>query len=154
MDQAKVALIKNEFVSAVKKLQAGQKGNWGKMNAQQMVEHVTDIFDVASGKIHFPFLSPVEHLPKLKAFLWSDKQFRENTKAPVEIIAEEPVPARNKTIGASIEELQKSIDDFFDYFKEDELKTTVHPVFGSLNFEEWVQLQDKHLMHHGRQFGL
>jgi Protein of unknown function (DUF1569) len=154
MNQTKVAFIKNQFVSAVKKLQADQAGNWGKMNAQQMLEHVTDIFDVASGKIHFPFVSPVEHLPKLKAFLWSDKQFRENTKAPTEILSEEPVPVRSKTMELAIDALQKSTDDFFNYFKEDELKTTVHPVFGALNFEEWIELQYKHLMHHGRQFGL
>jgi DinB superfamily len=154
MDQEKIAFVKSEFVSLTKKLESTQMGHWGKMNAQQMVEHITDIFDVAAGKTHFPLVSPVEHLPKLTAFLWSDKQFRENTKAPVEIIAEEPLAARNKTMELAIEELQKSTDDFFNYFNDDGLKTTVHPVFGALNFEEWVQLQHKHLMHHGRQFGL
>ncbi len=154
MNQEKLAFIKSEFISLTKKLQSAQTGRWGKMNAQQMVEHVTDIFDVAAGKIQFPLVSPVEHLPKLKAFLWSDKQFRENTKAPVEILGEEPVPVRNKTMELAINELQKSTDGFFGYFKDDELKTTVHPVFGALNFEEWVELQHKHLMHHGRQFRL
>jgi hypothetical protein len=154
MGQEKIAFVKSEFVSLTKKLESTQMGNWGKMNAQQMVEHVAAIFDVAAGKTHFPLVTPVEHLPKFKAFLWSDKQFRENTKAPVEILGEEPVPVRNKTMESAIDELQESTDGFFSYFKDDELKTTVHPVFGALNFEEWVELQHKHLMHHARQFGL
>jgi Protein of unknown function (DUF1569) len=50
--------------------------------------------------------------------------------------------------------LQKSIAEFIDYFKDDISKTTLHPVFGELNFEEWILLHYKHMLHHGKQFGL
>jgi hypothetical protein len=50
--------------------------------------------------------------------------------------------------------LQKSITAFEDYFKDDKLKTALHPVFGELNFGEWVLLHYKHVTHHLRQFGL
>jgi hypothetical protein len=62
------------------------------MSAQQMVEHITDVFCVSSGKIQFPITTPQPLLDKAKAFLNSDKMFRENTKSPV--LPEEPTPAR------------------------------------------------------------
>lgn len=59
------------------------EAKWGKMNLQQMVEHVTDFFNVSNGKIQLPFLSPEEHLPKLKAFLHSDKEFQGKYKSTI-----------------------------------------------------------------------
>ncbi|MEI9954953.1 MAG: DUF1569 domain-containing protein [Ferruginibacter sp.] len=154
MDAAKLAFIEHKFVPLASNLFADAKGKWGKMNAQQMVEHLTGFFKVSSGKLHFQLVTPEEHLPKFKEFLRSDKEFRENTKAPLEIIGEEALPLRNSNMNEAIGALQKSIDEFIAYFKDDVSKTTSHPVFGSLNFEEWVLLHYKHLMHHGKQFGL
>ncbi|MGC4100903.1 DUF1569 domain-containing protein [Ferruginibacter sp.] len=154
MDAAKLEFIQTGFVPLVKGLKADTAGNWGKMNAQQMLEHVAGFFAVSAGKIHFPLVSPSEHMPKLKAFLLSDKQFRENTKAPTSVIGEEPLPVRTNNMEEAVAKLQYSIDGFIAYFKGDPYKTTLHPVFGELNFEEWVLLHYKHLMHHGRQFGV
>ena len=55
---------------------------------------------------------------------------------------------------AAINELQKSINEFVEHFAADKNITTTHPVFGPLNFEEWVLLHYKHVTHHLRQFGL
>ncbi len=122
------------------------------MNAQQMVEHVSSFFKVSTEKIHFPLTTPLEHLPKYKEFLLSEKEFRENTKAPV--LAEEPLPLHYSSMKGAVDELKKSVDDFFDFFKGDASKTTLHPAFGKLNFDEWVQLHHKHVIHHLKQFGL
>lgn len=152
MNEQKAAFIKNEFIPLFKKLKGDEKVNWGKMNAQQMIEHVSAFFKVSTGKISFPLTTPVEHLPKYKEFLWSEKEFRENTKAPV--LPEEPLPIHYSDIHAAIDDLQKSVDNFFIYFKNDLSKTTLHPAFGELNFDEWVQLHHKHITHHLKQFGL
>lgn len=148
----KINFIKNEFVVLVATLNAITKGNWGLMNAQQMIEHVSDFFKVSTQKIIFPLVTPIEHLPKYKEFLWSDKEFKENTKAPV--LPTEPFAARNTTIQAAIDELQNDINDFFVFFEKDETIKTIHPAFGELNFEEWVQLHYKHTLHHAKQFSL
>jgi hypothetical protein len=84
----------------------------------------------------------------------SDKEFRENTKAPASVISEEAQPLRYANMPEALVNLQQSIKAFEDYFKDDESKTTLHPVFGELNFEEWVLLHYKHVTHHLRQFGL
>ena len=154
MDTAKKNFIKSGFSEFAQSLSADAMGNWGKMNAQQMVEHITDFFYVSTGKIQLPVITPQEHLPKAKAFLLSDKEFRENTKAPAEILGEEPSPVRNESLETAIIKLQKSIDKFFEYFHSNPDAVTTHPVFGSLNFDEWVLLHYKHVRHHSRQFGL
>ena len=152
MTKEKKSFLKNELIVLVNKLKGDEKGKWGKMNAQQMIEHVAGFFKVSTGKIHFPLTTPAEHLPKYKEFLLSDKEFRENTKAPV--LPEEPLPLQYATMPEAINDLTKSVDDFFAFFKNDPSKTTLHPAFGELNFNEWVQLHLKHVTHHLKQFGL
>jgi len=154
MDALKLDFIQNQFILLLDNLPASTEGKWGKMNAQQMVEHVTGFFKISTNKLHFPLVSPSEHLPKLKAFLLSDKEFRENTKAPTSVIGEEALPVRTNSMEEAIAMLQQNIAEFIDYFEGDSYKTTLHPVFGELNFEEWVLLHYKHMMHHGKQFGL
>lgn len=152
MTNEKKYFLKNDLIRSIKKLNGNEMGKWGKMNAQQMVEHVSDFFKVSTGKIIFPLVTSTEHLPKYKEFLMSEKQFRENTKAPV--LPEEPFPLRQSTMQQALDELEESIKNFFEFFRNDPSKTTLHPAFGELNFDEWVQLHYKHLVHHLKQFEL
>jgi len=154
MDQQKLDFLTQQFIPLLKNLPADAMGKWGKMNAQQMTEHVAAFFYVSAGKIKFDLVTPAEHLPKYKEFLLSDKEFRENTKAPASVLGEEPLPLRNNNMDEAIAGLQKSIDEFVDHFKDDANKKTGHPVFGELNFEEWVLLHHKHVTHHLKQFNL
>lgn len=152
MDEAKLNFIQNDFVRLVSTLDNNATGKWGKMNAQQMTEHVADFFKISTNKIKLPFVSSPEHLEKLKAFLYSDKEFRENTKAPV--LPDDPFPVRSSSMKDSVEELQREIADFIALFKKETGLITQHPVFGNLNFEEWILLHYKHVRHHAKQFGL
>jgi hypothetical protein len=153
MDRNKLNFIQHELTVLLNNLPAGKAGNWGKMNAQQMVEHLSVFFKVATKKIRFPMVTPVESLPKYKEFLLSDKEFRENTKAPV--LPDEPFALRHPSMQNAIKELQGEIDDFILFFENAKPGTTTqHPVFGDLNFEEWVLLHYKHVIHHTKQFGL
>ena len=83
MTDAKKAFLKDDLLHIINNLNGDEMPGWGKMNAQQMIEHVSGFFRVSTQKIHFPLTTPVEHIPKYKEFLLSDKEFRENTKAPV-----------------------------------------------------------------------
>ena len=154
MNQEKFNFLKNKFLPLLKNLPADAKGKWGKMNGQQMVEHVSGFFAVSYEKLKFPLVTPVEHLPKYKEFLMSEKEFRENTKAPDNVLPDEPPPLRNASMDEAIKALEKSVHYFFTYFSENPDKKTLHPVFGELNFAEWVQLHHKHIIHHLKQFGL
>lgn len=152
MDQSKLTFISTEFMPLIRTLSPDTPMKWGKMNAWQMVEHVAGFFRVSTNKLHFPLVTPVEHLPKYKEFLLSDKEFRENTKAPV--LPEEPLPVQFESFDIAVKELENEIKDFLDKFTNDPHFTSLHPVFGELNFDEWVLLHYKHVVHHAKQFGL
>lgn len=152
MDSQKFQFIKTEFTQLIKNLPAEATGKWGKMTAQQMVEHVAGFFKVSTNQLHFPLVTAAEHLPKYKEFLLSEKEFRENTKAPV--LPEEPLPVIFSTMNEGVADLEKQIQLFADKFSSGEIVSSQHPVFGELNFEEWVLLHYKHLVHHAKQFGL
>lgn len=154
MDQAKLDFMTNQYVPMLKGLPWDKIGKWGKMNAQQMTEHVSGFFKVSTEKLRFPLITPVEHLPKFREFLLSDKEFRENTKAPGNVVPEEPVPIRKGSMQEALAELQNEIIAFVDLFKNNPGKKTTHPVFGELNFDEWILLHYKHVTHHLRQFEL
>lgn len=154
MDQAKLKFITEEYIPLVKNLQPGAMGKWGKMNGQQMVEHVSLFFLVSTEKLRFELAVPEEHLPKYREFLYSDKQFRENTKAPTSVLGEETLPIRFASMEEAVDKLKKSVDGFVEFFKNNPDKKTLHPAFGELNFDEWVLLHYKHVTHHLRQFGL
>jgi Protein of unknown function (DUF1569) len=154
MDTEKLNFITREYIPMIKDLPADAMGKWGKMNAQQMAEHVTAFFLVSTEKIKFGLVTPVEQLPKFKEFLLSDKQFRENTKAPTSVIGEEALPLRYESMEQAMDKLAAAVISFETYFKDNPGKKTIHPVFGELNFEEWVLLHYKHVTHHLRQFGL
>jgi hypothetical protein len=59
-----------------------------------------------------------------------------------------------KTFEEAVSKLHEAVEYFENYFKADPAKRTMHPVFGLLNFDEWVLLHYKHVTHHLRQFGI
>jgi len=152
VNEIKKQFLENRLLSLVCKIDPSVSPKWGKMNAQQMVEHVSAFFKVSTDKLNFPLATPEELLPKYRAFLLSEKEFRENTKAPM--LPEEPLPQRYATMDEAILDLGKQVNDFFKFFKDDFEKKTLHPAFGELNFEEWIQLHHKHVKHHLKQFGI
>ncbi len=154
MDEQKLKFITEDCIPLFESLSADAMGKWGKMNGQEMVEHVGTVFVVSTGKIKFDVTTPIEHLPKYLEFLYSEKEFRENTRAPDQLVGEKPMPLRYANMEQALEKLVEAISYFQIYFKEEAGKRTMHPVFGALNYEEWVLMHYKHVTHHLRQFGL
>ena len=152
--QEQLNFLKNEYIPIIQNADNSAQPQWGKMNFQQMLEHVAAFFKVSTQKLKFDLVSPPEHMPKLKEFLMSDKQFRENTKAPASIIGEEPFPVHYASAEEDVAKLEKEVNHFFHFYETNPTAAAVHPVFGELNFEEWVRLHYKHVTHHLRQFGL
>jgi hypothetical protein len=150
MDKKK--FIKEDFTKFVSSLQPEAKGKWGKMNAQQMVEHMSDYMRIANGKTKVQGVLTPEQTHKSYSFMMSEKSFRENT--PNQLLPDVPPPFRNASMADAIKELQNEIDHFFVVFSGNEAMRFTSPFFGDLNFEEQVQLLHKHATHHARQFGL
>ena len=154
MDQTKLDFISKGYAPYPDALSAETPAVWGKMNAQQMIEHLADFYDVSTGKIETVLYTPEEHLPKYREFLMSEKMFRENTTAPEQLLGEEPLAMRLPGLNEAKERLAISVNEFNRYFENDPMRETLHPVFGMLNYDEWVRLHYKHVIHHLRQFSL
>src|SRR4051812_26622105 len=107
MDKQKLEFLSYRLVPLLRELPSDTVMKWGKMNAQQMVEHLSGFFRVSTNKLHFPLLTPADQLPAFKAFLYSDKAFRENTRAPV--LPEEPLPVQFANYSDSVNDLEKEV---------------------------------------------
>ena len=151
-DNIKYHFLKSEFVPLLRTLKADQKGIWGTMNAQQMVEHFADSVKIANGRLQQPIIHEGEHLNKLREFLMSDIPFKENTKNV--LLPEVPEQAKKESMSASIDYLQEQLDHFFKVNEETAELKTDNAFFGSLNLEQNIQLLYKHAKHHLKQFGI
>jgi hydroxymethylglutaryl-CoA reductase len=145
--------LKHDYIPLLKKLKPGQAGAWGKMDAQQMVEHMRVIFMAANGKIPLKLLEkdPV-HLEKKRAFLLTDLPFPQNAKAPG--IPDEPVPHKYSSLDEAIAKLEPEINATFKAYADDPSLTLMHPAFGELDYQLQLRYLNKHVFHHLRQFGL
>lgn len=148
----KAEFIQFEFPRILAEMDPATKPLWGRMNLQQMIEHMSDSVRIANGRDPKDCVTPLDHLPKMQAFMRSEKPFKENTvnfQMP-----ETPLPERWDNVDDAIGELQQELNEFVDVFGEDKQKRITNPFFGDLNFDEWVQLLFKHSLHHLRQFGV
>lgn len=146
--------IKPELHLALKHLEmlkADSKPLWGSMNAQQMVEHLTEVFVIAIGEKKVELAIPADVVPKAQAFILSEHPLPRDFKA---YFVEDNPALRS-------EELEEAIDAFADawlryeeYFEENKNVTTLHPYFGELTYEQWQRMNSKHLTHHLQQFGI
>jgi hypothetical protein len=152
MDSTKLEFLKAAFLPALKALKADDRGRWGRMNGQQMVEHYTQSVRIASGRLHFDLVNSGEVLARSRAFLQSDKPFRENTKNP--ILPDDPQSTHHPDMASSLKALQDELGYFFDQFENKPDLKTLNPLFGELDYQMNVQFLYKHAIHHLRQFGL
>ncbi|MGV3630546.1 MAG: DUF1569 domain-containing protein [Bacteroidota bacterium] len=135
----------------LEKLTPETKPVWGSMSAQRMVEHLTDTLKIATGENPQKMEIPEDKLPRMIAFLESDKPMAQNIE----------VPFASKEMDLRQEELELAIDEFVDtwlhfeeLYEQNPALNEAHPYYGPLNYAQWQRLNSKHLTHHFTQFGL
>ncbi len=152
MHLQKVNFLLLEFPERLHELHPHAVPQWGKMNVQQMIEHMVDAVSNANGKISLPLVTPVDKLQLFRDFMLSDNDFRPDTKNP--LMPEIPAPVHFEDIQKAIGKLRIELSDFVDFYKEIPEKKFLNPIFGELNYEEWTHLLNKHAHHHLRQFAM
>ena len=152
MISAKEDFLKHDLIPLLGKLHPDEKGKWGIMTAQQMVEHFADAVKNASGKLILPQLNEGERLQKSREFLMSEIPFKENIDNP--LIPKEGIPHRQPDLKSAINKLQKELYYFFEVFEKNPGLKTGNVFFGQLDYNMNIQLLHKHAKHHLRQFGL
>lgn len=143
---------KEKLEEALGLLTSSSAALWGRMDAQQMVEHLILLYDISNKKQETPILTPEKYLHKSQAFLRSEELMPKNFVA--KFLPIDPIPYTYPSLEEAISKLFYSLDSFHSYWKGREEETLNHPVFGKLNKELWDRVHNKHIHHHFSQFGL
>lgn len=148
----KARFLKQEYVPLLQRLPADTPAEWGKMNVQQMVEHMADFVAAAYGNPPQELVTEEAKLEKMQEFLKSEQDFRPDTINS--LLPEEPSPVKLPSLRAAIDDLQDELNNFFDAFDGEKKKYVMNPFFGELDYGMSIQLLYKHACHHLRQFGV
>ena len=133
-------------------LNEDSKPVFGQMNAQQMIEHLSAVTQIANGNWNVNVFVSDEKTARRKPFLQTENELQTGFRAS--FIADEPSKLKFSSIENAIDDLLYQVQSFLLIFKQDKNRTVVHPFFGELNFEEWKKFQVKHFTHHFKQFDL
>jgi hypothetical protein len=152
MNATQISFLKNDLVPLLGSIPSEKLPDWGNLTLQQMIEHLSDVQRLASGKISNKVLAvPEEKIPNLQKFLMSDKPFPQGVVNP--IFPKDPQPVRNVATDEALKELQTEIDFYFSLMESDQEFSILHPYFGQLDKEMNLQAVYKHALHHLKQFG-
>ncbi len=142
----------NEIRKKLTTLTSESKPKFGSMSAQQMIEHLSAVTQIANGNWNVDVFVSDEKAKRRQPFLNTDNELQIGFKAS--FVSEDPVPLKFSSIDKAVDDLLYQISYFFEVFNTDNDRVIVHPFFGALNFEQWKKFQIKHFTHHFKQFGL
>ncbi len=142
----------NEITSQLNKLTNTSKPIFGSMSAQQMIEHLSAVTQIANGNWDIEVFVSEEKNKRRKPFLNTENELQVGFRAS--FLSENPTPLKFSSIEDAIDDLTHQIQFFFEVFEKDTSRAIVHPFFGELDFEYWKKFQVKHFTHHFKQFGL
>ncbi len=142
-----------KFPRLLEQLEPQQEAKWGKMNVHQMIEHLAQVISIANGRFNATANAEPERLAYRKMrFFEKEVSFPRGVR--VDFVSEEPLPTMFPNLQLSKEYTLNQLQRFFDYHTEHAYLAPVHPIFGSMNYEEWTQFQARHIKHHLQQFGI
>ncbi len=124
---------------------------WGKLRAQNMIEHLIEAVQESNGKRLANLKFPPEQAVGMKQFMvYSEFEMPKHQKGT---LSDNSKTLRLENLQLAIGQLNKELAAFEEYFSENG-KTAMHAAFGELNHDEWLRWHGKHFTHHFKQFGL
>lgn len=137
------------FISRINNLSPESKAQWGKMTVSQMLSHCQAPIDFAFGKTPIKANFLMRLLGKMiKGKMLKSNEFKKNSPT---------APAFIRTGTYDFEEAKNGLIERINTFSDlgqKAIKTTKHPFFGEMTYDEWSQLHTMHLEHHLKQFGV
>ncbi len=141
--------IKNIF----SKLNPDAKPLFGKMSPQHVIEHLTKVLKISSGKIGVKlYFSPLETEVLKQKIIYSDIELPMGIKNPT--MSDELAPLNHVNIREALNELYHEINYFEKKYIQNPNSKTIHPRMGELNYSEWLRFHNKHFLHHFKQYDL
>jgi hypothetical protein len=144
---------KSKLIEDLKHINNEIQPKWGMMTSHHLVEHLADTMAASYGKYALKCYSEEAKLKNLLLFLRSTMPLPRNVKAPV-LPSDKLFDLKTKTLEDAKQYLISEMQLFEDYFDKNPDHQHIHPVFGSLNVEDWKIFHKKHFHHHFLQFGL
>ncbi len=146
--------LSKEVPVLLQKLSENTPAVWGKMNSQQMVEHLCLTFAISNGKIVLPSIAttPEKSARAKQAFFEENRGLPKNLRTAV--TPEEPNPPYYDSLERAKEQFFKEMTRFNAYYTEQPAATFLHPIFGALDQNEWLRFHEAHIRHHFEQFSL
>jgi hypothetical protein len=138
------------FRARVEALSPDAPARWGKMNARQMLCHLTDSFRVALGEV--PVVAkwtPLRLYPLRWLFVFTLPIPKGKVPTTPEFQRTEPAEWEK-----DVAEWNAAFDRFSGRAREKAPRWGTHPAFGDLGTDEWGRLAARHCDHHLTQFGV
>lgn len=131
------------------------KPNWGKMTAQQMLEHLetTLLYSIGEPEAEKCF-TPEELLEKYQDSLYNHRKMPKDFPAPF-LPEDGTLPElKYKNLEQAKEKFLENLQKYQIYYRENPEAEHMHFVFGKLNKEMMELMHRKHFTHHFEQFNL
>ena len=146
------SFFRHLLFNALAALQHDSQPRWGKMTAQQMVEHLAWAFELSTGHARVECPIPEAQRERLKAFLYDNRPTPHGFMNPV--LAAGLPPLRHVGLAEARAALRVEVDRFVQQCRATPGAMHAHPVFGPIGVEGWARTHFKHAHHHLLQFGL
>lgn len=144
--------LSKEVPAYIAALEPDTQPLWGSMSAQHMIEHMTLAVKASFGRIPVQASAEEEKMAiRKERFFSNDAPMPKHIR--VNFAPETPGPLYYNSMEEAKAKLLKDISTFFTYYEENPNARHLHPGFGLLNYEEWVQMHARHFLHHFTQFG-
>lgn len=141
-----------ELSAIIDRLEMNQQPVFGQMTPQHMIEHLGGIFLISSGKVKVKRPDAAQEKKYYSWFISPEFAFKPNTQSPA--MPSGLPPLRFNSLKEAKMALKKAIQKFKIQFVEHPKEKIVHPVFGPLDYEEWLRFHKVHTQHHLDQFEL
>lgn len=142
-----------DILARLARLTPEQKGIFGKMTPQHMVEHLTNTIRFSNGKDPRILMFSDEKAAKMKQVLvYSEYEMMVGFRAPM--LTENLELLQYKDLETAIAVLKSELETMDTYFLQNPEATPMNPSLGVLNYKEWLVFHNKHFNHHFKQFEL
>jgi hypothetical protein len=149
---AREALLRTGMWDALAPLRPDTAARWGRMTAQQMVEHLEWTFACSAGTRAVDCYIPEAHRPKYLTFLSHDGPTPQGFENPA-LTSGLPALAHGD-FSAATAALKRAVDIYLSLAGSEPAALRMHPLFGPIDAEQWSRTHYKHVRHHFTQFGL
>ena len=143
-----------DFDKRLKNLNADTVPKWGRMKAQEMLEHLETTMKYSTGELVTDSCkTPEEQLEMFQDSLYNFRKMPKDFPAP--FLENGILPElKYKNLDQAKVQFIESVKQYQIYYRENPKAEHLHFIFGTLNKEMMELFHQKHVTHHFEQFGL